>query len=128
MSDKEIHNVVIKAEKICNRASEDMKSRALKRVLNMKDRKVELHNECDDRHDVLIGITVSYTINSTTLFAEYLQSAEKFEISRKEISEIIEISKFIYDKAKAHVDILSEETGIEKQKIESNNCSPRCGC
>jgi hypothetical protein len=70
----------------------------------------------------------SYTVNSTTLFAEYLQSADKFKISRKEISEIIEISKFIYDKAKAHVDILSEESGIEKQKIESDNCTPGCGC
>ncbi len=128
MSDKEIHNVVIKAEKICNRAFEEMKSRALKRVLNIKDGKVGLRPESDNRHDVLIGIMVSYTVNSTTLFEEYLQSAEKVEIGRKEISKIIEISKFIYDKAKAHVDILSEETGIEKQIIEGNNCSPRCGC
>ena len=128
MSDKEIHNVIIQIEKICNRAFEEMKSRALKRVLNIEDKKVELHHECDNRQDVLIGITVSYTVNSTTLFKEYLQSAEKFEISRKEISEIIEISKFIYDKAKAHVDILSEESGIEKQNIERNNCTSRCGC
>ena len=128
MSDKEIHNVVIQIEKIWNSAFEEMKSRALKRVLNIKDGKVGLHHECDNRHDVLIGITVSYTINSTALFEEYLQSAKKVEISRKEIIGIIETSKFIYDKAKAHVDILSEESGIEKQKIESNDCTPRCGC
>ena len=128
MSDKEIHNVIIKTEKIWYGALEEMKSRALQRVLNIENRNVALHHESDNRHDVLIGIMASYTVNSTTLFAEYLQSAEKFKISRKEISEIIEISKFIYDKAKAHVDILSEESGIEKQKIESDNCTPGCGC
>lgn len=128
ISDEEIHKIIKKTEKIWCGALEEMKLRALKRVLNINNRKVELHQEADNRHDVLIGIVVSYTVNSTTLFAEYLQSAKKFEISRNEIFEIIVISKFIYDKAKAHVDILSEESGIEKQKIESDNCTPRCGC
>ena len=128
ISDEEIHKIIKKTEKIWCGALEEMKLRALKRVLNINNRKLELHQEADNRHDVLIGIMVSYTVNSITLFAEYLQSAKKFEISRNEIFEIIVISKFIYDKAKAHVDILSEESGLEKQKIESDNCTPRCGC
>jgi hypothetical protein len=50
------------------------------------------------------------------------------EISENEISVIIDISRFIYDKAKAHVDILSEESGVEKQINDSKDCSPGCGC
>jgi len=128
MSDNDIHNAIKKIEKICNIALGAMISSALNRVNVSKDREIDLLVECDNRQDILIGLAVSYTINSTTLFEEYLNLANKLEISKKEISAIIDISKFIYDKAKAHVDILSEESGVEKQIIDRGNCSPGCGC
>jgi hypothetical protein len=105
-----------------------MISRALKRVNVSIDREIDTLLECDNRQDILIGLAVSYTINSTLLFEEYLNFANKVEISENEISVIIDISKFIYDKAKAHVDILSEESGVEKQINDSKDCSPGCGC
>ena len=89
---------------------------------------IEISSRCETKRDVLVGLVVSYTINNTYLFDFYLKQANETGTSDPEILYIIETSKFIYDKAKAHVDILRENEGIIHQMNPDNGCSPGCGC
>ena len=89
---------------------------------------IEINSRCETARDVLVGLAVSYTLNNTDLFGFYLKHANDAGISDSKILHIIETSKFIYNKAKAHVDILKENEGILPQPIQEQGCSPGCGC
>ncbi|MFC2096644.1 hypothetical protein ACFLQ3_02990, partial [Bacteroidota bacterium] len=68
------------------------------------------------------------TLNNTSIFEFYLEKCDDLEINNSEISYILESSKFIFGKAKAHVEILSERRGIKSQNDEDDECKPGCGC
>ena len=128
ISEKNINEVIKKTEHICHNATEIMLSKAREWVNIMDKKTLNPVVECDSRMDILIGIAVSYTVNNTALFEFFLNYAGNTGISNKEISDIIESAKFIYGKAKAHVDIISEQYGMIKQSNEGKDCKPGCNC
>jgi AhpD family alkylhydroperoxidase len=128
ISNDEIHDVIKKTQHIYNNAIEIMTTKAFAE-LNNKNYSINKSTiDNTNRIDTCIGIAVSYTVNNTTLFKDYLSLADNLGITKKEILEIIEITKFIYAKAKAHVDLLFEKNGMVKPDNEMEDCSPECKC
>ena len=124
----EINDVIKKTQHIYNNAIVIMTTKALADVNNENYCINKSTIDNTDRINTFIGIAVSYTVNNTTLLRDFLSLADHLEISNNEISEIIEITKFIYAKAKAHVDLLYERNGIVISDNEIENCSPDCKC
>lgn len=128
ISDTLICNVIKRTEQICKNAFEIITANALATINEIHNTNQVLQNDEVDKIDILIGLAVSYTLNSTALYAVFLDRASVLEIGRKEISGIIEISNFIYDKAKAHVEILCDEYGIENKSNDNGDCTQGCRC
>lgn len=128
LSDAFISDVIERAEQVSIQAIKTLSAKAYE-TLNCNIRKELLFlAEKDNSTNILIGLAVAYTINSTVLLGEYLNHAIQMKISKEKISEIIAISKFIFYKAKSHVDILSENFDIEIFSNKGGDCSPQCKC
>lgn len=128
LPDAIIADVIEKTELISIQSIKALTAKAHK-TLNRNIRKeFQFSAEKDNKTDILIGLAVAYTMNSTVLLAEYLKHAIKLEKSKEKTSEIIQISKFIYAKAKSHVDILNEKFGIEELSYNIAGCSSACKC
>lgn len=125
-SEKEIIKIIHLTSEICARVFEVMKLRALAQVYNRQYNGCEYQVICNNRDELLLGLAVSYTYSNTCLTDAYIEYAKQSDMSDSEISSIMEISKFISGKARAHVDILIEERGVEDYDTEKDGNS--CGC
>jgi len=128
LSEKEIIEIINLTEEICTRAIEVMKLRALAHVNNGQYKEAGFHVRCNSREELLLGLTVSYTLSNTYLTDRFLEYAKQSDMSDSEISSIMEISNFICGKARAHVDILIEERGIENHDTKKDGNSCGCSC
>ena len=128
ISEIEIQTIADQVMQLSTAASQIMKSRTL-HILNITNNKTTEYNSgYESKRDVLVGLAVSYTMNNTDLFDYYLTLAGNMGIGDREISFITETSRFIFYKAKAHVDLLIENKGIVTLKYEEKDCSSKCGC
>lgn len=128
ISEKEIYNILNLAEEIYIRAIKIMKSRA-PAFRNKHSFEGTLYQiRCESRMELLVGLAVSFTVNNTDICEQYLHCARQSGMSDSEISRIIGISEFILSKARTHVEILMEDTGVEKQDHEEDESNCRCGC
>ena len=123
-----IHNILELAEEIYIRAIKIMKSRApaFRNQHPIEDAMYQI--KCESRMELLVGLAVSFTVNNEDLCERYLQYARQSDVSDSEISEIRVISDFILSKARTHVQLLMEDTGVEKQDHEEDESNCRCGC
>jgi AhpD family alkylhydroperoxidase len=128
ISEKEILEILNMAEGICTRAHGIMKLRALALVHTDPYEEFELHSGCRSRKEILVGLAVSYTVNSSDLTERYLACARQSKMSETEISGTIDLSKFAWRKARAHVDILIEGRGVGNQQMELKGRNCGCGC
>jgi len=128
MSGIEIHEIIDQALQVTAEAFQIMSLKAINYANGSNKKVVEFDLKCETKRDVLVGLVSSYTINNTDIFDFFLKSAYKLGIGDSEISNIMETSKFIYSKAKAHVDILSENKGLISQVYSKQDCSSGCGC
>lgn len=126
--DQDINMIIWQTKQICLKSIEIMILRAITSININNKKEIDFHLKNNKRKEILNGLAVSYTINNTDLFDFYMEHADNQDISKKEILYIIETAKFIYSKAKAHIDILCEQSGFENQSIENEDCSPGCGC
>jgi len=128
MSEKEIYEIIHLTEEIYSHSFEIMKSRALSRVNSFHIKEEDSEARCNNRQELLVGLAVSYTLNNPDLTDRFIKYARQSDMSDDEISRIMELSKFNYSKAKAHVDILIDGRGVEYQDNEGGDCNPGCGC
>lgn len=128
LTDDFISYVIEKAEQVSTQAVKVLTAKAFKTLNRKITTEFIVPGEKDNETDILIGLAISYTLNSTVLLGEYLNYAKDMGISREKISEIMAISKFIFQKAKSHADILCEKFHVEKNNIQNGCCSPGCGC
>ena len=105
-----------------------MKLRALDYVHAHPSKKTGVHAGKQSRKEILVGLAVSYTVNSTDMTEQYLACARKSKMSESEISGIIALSKFTWSKARAHVDLLIEGTGDKNQDHDKDEDKCGCGC
>ena len=73
-------------------------------------------------------MAATYSMNSTVLFEIFLNHATKQKIGEQQLSELIEINRFIHDKAKAHLDMLCDERGVDSISDENKDCATGCTC
>ena len=78
--------------------------------------------------EVLVGLAVSFSVNNTDLSKRYLQYASQLGMSDPEIFRIRELSDFIHSKARAHVDLMMEESGVEDTDRDKDDIGCGCGC
>ena len=93
--------------------------------------KLEVENrESRNRDDILVGIAASYSTNFPVGLEKYLSTAINIGISDVELSDIINLSKFVVDKARAHVEMITDKIGIEQQgeNINEKDCCSSCDC
>lgn len=128
ISENEIHEILNLAEDICTRAYGIMKFRAVALVHAEPFKENRLRPGCSSRKEILVGLAVSYAVNSSDLTDLYLTCARKLNMSDTEISEIIDLSKFTWGKARAHVELIIEGSGVEKQETEQVGRNCGCGC
>jgi len=128
LSDKEIHDIINQAEKIYILAKKLMKLQALDYLNANPSEKTRVHSACQSRKEILVGLAVAYTVNSTDMTDQYLACARKAKMNESEISGIIDLSKFTWSKARAHVDLLIEGTGVKSQEREKDEGKCGCGC
>ena len=88
------------------------------------------NQESLNRDDILVGIAASYSINFPVGLEKYLSIARNIGISNAELSDVISLSKFVIDKARAHVDMVTDKIGIVQEEENENNkdccCSSDC--
>ncbi len=128
ISDNEIQELIDWTTQISKKAIEIMQSGAKANMGVDHRTDVDAHLKGGNRNYLLVGLSVSCTLNNTELLEYYLSHADKLEMSNSEISYILETSKFIFGKAKAHVELLSERRGIKRNQAEDDECKPGCGC
>jgi len=128
LSEKEIYDIINQADMIYKRAKKLMKLRALDYVNANPVKKTGVHSGCQSRKEILVGLAVSYTVNSTDMTDQYLACARKSKMSESEISGILKLSKFTWSKARAHVDLMIEGTGVKSQEGEKDEDKCGCGC
>jgi AhpD family alkylhydroperoxidase len=128
ISEKEIKAFIVQTDQICLKATEIMQQRAISTLNNDNKREIELTLNCGNKMEILVGLSTSYTLSNTSLFEFYLETCDDYEISNSEMAYILELSKFIFGKSKAHVEIISESKGIKSQYYQDDECKPGCGC
>jgi AhpD family alkylhydroperoxidase len=128
LSEKKIHDIVNLAEELYIRAIQIMKLRALSFGKKHPTEGTGFPVRCESRTELLVGLAVSYTVNNTDLCEGYLQYARQSDMNDSEISRIRGISDFIHSKARAHMDLLIEGTGIKNRDREKDEGKCGCGC
>lgn len=126
LTDIEINKIFAFAISIRDNATRYMESL----VPNYKPNKNMEENEqvSLNRNEILVGIAASYSVNFPLYLEKYLSAGRNSGIIDNELSEIISMSKYVIDKAKAHADMVADKIGI-KQQIENKNdccCSSEC--
>jgi AhpD family alkylhydroperoxidase len=126
--EKEIHDILQLAEEIYIRAIKIMKLRApaLGNTNSLEETLSKI--ECKNRMELLVGLAVSFTVNNKDICERYLHYARQSGMSDSEISRIRGISEFILSKARTHVELLMEDTGVEKQDHDEDESNCGCGC
>lgn len=128
LSEEEIHEILYLVGDIWSRAYGIMKGRVL--TLNHAALCTEngISSEGQSRMEILLGLAVSYTVNSTDLTEQYLACAGESKMNESEIAAIIDLAKFTWARARAHADIIFERRGVLYQDggKEGENCG--CGC
>ena len=128
LTDDLISYVIEKAEQVSIQAVKVLTAKAFKTLNRNIKMEYSVPGGKDNETDILIGLAVSYTLNSSVLLGDYLNYAKHMEIGKEKISEIMVISNFIISKAKSHADMLCEKFDLEKNIIQGGNCSPGCAC
>ena len=128
ISDTLICDVTKKTKQICILAIEIMTENVFKTLSIGENKEVLTHLGMDSKTEILIGLAASYSMNSIILFEIFLNHATAQEMGEKQISELIEITRFIHCKAKAHVDMLCDKTGVDSISDENKNCATGCTC
>ena len=128
ISDTLICDVTKKTKQICNQAIEIMTEEVFNTLSIGQNKEILTHIGIDSKTEILIGLAASYSMNSTVLFEIFLNHATKQKIGEQQISELIEITRFIHSKAKAHVDILCDKRGVESISDENRDCATGCTC
>jgi AhpD family alkylhydroperoxidase len=128
LCDDEIMEIFDLTDDICTHAFRIMKLRSLELFKGKPIKETGFHLSCHNRRIVLVGLALSYAVNSTALTNRYLACARKLEISESEISGVIDLSKFTWGRARAHVEILLEGRGVEDQVTGQEDCNCGCGC
>ena len=126
--EKEIYAILNMAEEKYLRAIKIMKLRALAFVNKHPFEGARFQIRCESRMEILVGLAVSFTVNSTDISERYLQYARQSDMSDSEISGIRGISNFILSKARTHVDLLMEDTGVEDREHDKDERNCGCGC
>ena len=88
------------------------------------------NQESLNRDDILVGIAASYSINFPVGLEKYLSIARNIGVSNAELNDVISLSKFVIDKARAHADMVTDKIGVG-QTGESKNekdCCSSCDC
>jgi len=128
ISETAIIEIVNLAEEVYIQAMQLMKLRTLSFGKRNPVEGTGVHVRCESRTEFLVGLAVSYTVNNTDLCEVYLQYARQSNTSDAEISRIRGISDFIHSKARAHVDLLIEDTGVINQDLDTDESKCGCGC
>lgn len=128
ISEKEIDDILTEAEEIYIRAVRIMKSRAPSFENKNLFERASWNSTCENRMEVLVGVAVSFSVNNTDLSKRYLQYASQLGMSDPEIFRIRELSDFIHSKARAHVDLMMEESGVEDTDRDKDDIGCGCGC
>jgi AhpD family alkylhydroperoxidase len=128
ISDTLICDVAKKTKQICIQAIEIMTQKVFTTLNISQNKEILNYSRMDNKTEILIGLAASYSMNSTLLFEVFLTHAAIQEIGEQQISELIEISSFIHDKAKAHVDLICDKKGIDITGIENKDCATGCTC
>jgi AhpD family alkylhydroperoxidase len=123
-----IIDVTEKTKQICFQAIEIMREKVFTTLGIGQNREISTHLGMDSKTEILIGLAASYSMNSTILFEMFLNHVITQEIGEQKISELIEIKKFIHDKAKAHVDMLCTKRGVDRPSGVNKDCDTGCGC
>jgi len=77
-------------------------------------------------NEALIGIAANYSVNFPSGLQKYLHLVKNIGISNKKLGEIISISKSVIDKARAHVDMVTDKIGVEKPVEDKEDCCSSC--
>jgi AhpD family alkylhydroperoxidase len=128
ISDALILDVTKKTKQICNQAIEIMTEKIYTTMNIGRNKEILTHLEIDSKTEILIGLAASYSMNSTVLFEMFIGHAATQEIGEQQLSELIEINRFIHDKAKAHLDILCDKRGVDSISNEKRDCATNCKC
>ena len=124
----EIYEIIEQSELIYKKSIEILKQKAISSSVPESKKDLELNLACENKSEILVGLSVSYTLNNTDLFDFYIKKVDQLEVNIVILSFIMQTSKFIFDKAKAHVEILVENHGVEKEKDKNDDCNPVCCC
>lgn len=91
------------------------------------DIKLEVQRNIN-RNDILAGIAAAYSVNFPSGLKKYISFCRHNGITKRELEEVIAISRSVIDMARAHVDMimhtLDNEQTCEKQK-EKECCRER---
>ena len=128
ISDILIFDVTKKTKQICIQAIEIMTEKVFTTINIGQNREILTDLGMDSKTKILIGLAASYSMNSTVLFEKFLNHATALKIGEKQISELIEITRFIHIKAKAHVDMLCDKRGVDSISDENKDCATGCTC
>lgn len=128
ISDALIIEVTKKTKQICIQALEIMTDKVFKTLNTGINKEMLTSIGRDGKTEILIGLAASYSMNSTILFKIYLNHAITHEVNGQQISELVEITRFIHDKARAHLDMLCDKKGFDSISNENKDCGTGCTC
>ncbi|MCP4177178.1 MAG: hypothetical protein GY756_05365 [bacterium] len=130
LSDTEIDEVIKNTASMVNSFAVEME--AVARHENKKtisDDFVE-DKENQTRENILVSLAASYSVRSEFYFRKHIKIAKIHGIIDSEICEIVKLSGFVIDKARAHVDMLVDKLKMkntEKNNSRDDNCN-KCDC
>jgi len=128
ISDEDINSVIENTRHICKNVIDFMLTKAFKSVNIRNKKEIRFPLTGVQRNDVLLGMAITYSLNSSTLLEEYIKLATNMDIDNDTLMGITTISTFISEKAKAHRDIVIEKIDSEPKTDESSDCTPGCTC
>jgi AhpD family alkylhydroperoxidase len=122
----EVNKTLAVAISIRNNATYSMES-IIRNHKNVDKIKENLKKSIN-RNEALIGIAAAYSVNFPSGLEKYISIARTNGISDKELCEIIKISKSVIDMARAHVDMIIDNIGVEEQNGNKNDCCHSFDC
>jgi AhpD family alkylhydroperoxidase len=128
ISDALILEVTKNTKQICIQAIEIMTDKVFKTINTGINKEMLTNLGMDGKTEILIGLAASYSMNNTSLFEIYLNHATTHGVNGQQISELIEVTRFIHDKAKAHLDMLCDKKSFASISNENKDCDAGCMC